>query len=353
MKRDSVLIVLTVILAVALVAGGMWMTKKSKVRDEAELKALKSELALLEDRLNSEISNTQDASVYYPNADSMRVTLSQLAENVRNDQRMLTNKPEEVIAKLAVYNGNKASYETALNAITSERDRGTGTAISDLKGQLGKAKADLEGAIKKNKALNVQLSKAIRSFRGAKKELDALKAQQSQANSLGTDLDELRTQLNVVMEERNQLKALVEEKDRTIARQDSLIATMQTKTVASVARRVYDFKASYLFKRLGRDYTVDLSSAADEHRAGRIDEISIAFKAGEFLFDDNEDKIAYLTLFKDNQPYKFVRLPIRVANDRGSQVLDVRKPRLESGSYTIRVFYKEEQVMPDYKFVIR
>jgi hypothetical protein len=156
-----------------------------------------------------------------------------------------------------------------------------------------------------------------------------------------------------VMEERDQLKMIVAEKDLTIARQDSLIASMQQKTATSVARRVYDFKATYLFKRLGRDYTVDLSSATDEHRAGRIDEINVNFRAGESLFDDNEDKIAYLTLYKDNQPYRFVRLPVRVANEKGTQVLDVRNPRLESGSYTLRVFYKEEQVMPDYKFAIR
>lgn len=353
MKRDSILIALTVLLAIALVAGGIWMSNKNKARNEADLKSLKTDLSQLEDRLNTEISNTQDASVFYPNADSMRVSLSQLAENVRNDQRMLANKKDEVIAKLAVYQSNKTSYESALNAITAERDRGTGTVISDLKGQLGKAKADLEAAIKKNKALSVQLSRAIRNFRGAKKELDALKAQQARASELGTDLDELRTQLTMVMEERDQLKQIVAEKELVIARQDSLIATLQQKTATSVARRVYDFKATYLFKRLGRDYTVDLSSATDEHRAGRIDNIDVTFRSGESLFDDNEDKIVYLTLLKDNQPYRFVRMPVRVSGDKGTQKLVVNNPRLESGNYTLRVFYKEEQVMPDYKFAIR
>ncbi|MCU0449894.1 MAG: hypothetical protein MUC97_08630 [Bernardetiaceae bacterium] len=352
-SQSTFVIILFALLAVGLAWWGFASANKLKDREKAELGQLKSDLSALEDRLNTEISNTQDPGFFYPNADSMRTALSGLAENVQNDQKMITNKPAEVVAKLTSYQNQRLNYERALNTIVGDRDRSTGGYISGLKTQMEKAKTDLDAAIKKNRALSAQLQRAVRNFRGAQKELNALKARQKAAESLGTDLDALRTQLSMVMEERDQLRTLIDEKDRTIARQDSIIAAMQQKTQTSVARRVYDFRAQYLFKRLGRDYNVDLSSATEEHRAGRIDEILVSFRAGESLFDDTDDKMVYLTMYKDNEPYRFVRLPIRVASDEGRQTLDVRKPRLESGSYTVRVFYKEEQVMPDYKFSIR
>ncbi|WP_448520093.1 hypothetical protein [Rhodoflexus sp.] len=349
-NKGTVAAVIAVLLATTLIAGAIWVNRTNLERDQKALKELRSDLDELAMRYDAEINNTQGAFPY-PNADSVRVELTQLAEAVNADRSMLTGKANEAVGKLDQLRANKIQYERRLNDIIASRDRGMSGYISDLKGQLAKTKLDLEEAMKKNRNLSGQLSKTIRLFKGAQKELEALKAEKARFDQLYQDQAAILLKLDSVISENEKLRDALAAAESIIQQQEEQIRTMQNRTATSIAKRVVDFRAKYLFRRgLGRDYEVELKGQT--HNASRVEKITVTFRVGDQMFDEGADRTLYITLFRNGQPYRFINTPVTpAANGIVTREFEIR-PRLERGKFTFRVTYQNQQVMDDYNFDI-
>ncbi|MCS7020118.1 MAG: hypothetical protein RMJ87_13975 [Cytophagales bacterium] len=350
-NKGTVAAVIAVLLATTLIAGAIWVNRSNTERDQKALKELRADLDELANRYDAEISHTQ-SGFPYPNVDSVRVELTQLAEALNADRTVLSGKSNEALAKLEQIRANKALYERRLNDIIAARDRNTGSYIGDLRGQLAKTKADLDEAMKKNRSLSAQLSKTIKLFRGAQKELEALKAEKARFDQLYQEQTAILLKLDSVIAENEKLRDALAAAESIIKQQEEQIRTMQARTATSIAKRVVDFRAKYLFRRgLGRDYDVELKGQV--HNAGRVEKITVSFRAGDQMFDDGADRTLYITLYRNGQPYRFINVPVTpAANGTVTREFEI-KPKLEAGKYTFRVTYQNQQVMDDYNFEIR
>lgn len=350
-NKGTVAAVIAVLLATTLIAGAIWVNRTNTERDQKALKELRSDLDELASRYDAEINNTQ-GGFPYPNADSVRVELAQLAEAVNTDRSILSGKPNEAAAKLEQIRANKMQYERRLNDIIASRDRSVGNYIGDLKGQLAKTKADLDEAMKKNRSLSGQLSKTIKLFKGAQKELDALKAEKARFDQMYQEQSAILLKLDSVVAENEKLRDALAAAESIIKQQEEQIRNMQARTATSVAKRIYDFRAKYLFKRgLGKDYDVELKGQT--HNAGRVDKITVNFRIGEQMFDEGADRTLYITLYRNGQPYRFINTAVTpAANGTVTREFEI-KPKLETGKFTFRVTYQNQQVMDDYNFEIK
>ncbi|MCS6967700.1 MAG: hypothetical protein RMJ44_00755 [Cytophagales bacterium] len=350
-NKGTIAAVIAILLATTLIAGAIWVNRTNTEREQKALRELRAELDELATRYEAEISHIQ-SGVPYPNVDSIRMELLQTAESIKTLRASLSGKVSETTAKLDQIKATKTDYERRLNNIIALRDRNTSAYIGDLKSQLAKTKADLDEAMKKNRSLSAQLAKTIRLFKGAQKELEALKAEKARFDQLYQEQTAILRKLDSVIAENEKLRDALAAAESIIKQQEEQIRKMQARNATSIAKRVVDFRAKYLFRRgLGRDYEVELKGQT--HNASRVEKITVTFRAGDQMFDEGADRTLYITLYRNGQPYRFINIPVTpAANGTVTREFEIR-PRLEAGKYTFRVTYQNQQVMDDYNFEIR
>jgi DNA repair exonuclease SbcCD ATPase subunit len=351
MKERSAFIAIIGLLAVALFAGWLMMSRKQKATDEQRLTNVKSDLKRLEDRINNELRGIEDGTFAFSATDSIKSGLVRVSESINKDRREILNDEKKASGKVDDFEKKIADYDNFVNEVSSERDRKTGGFISNLQEELKQTKARLEELMGKNKVLSGQLAKAIKQFKGAKQELERMKAEKARVDKILQEQTQLQDSLstslsNNATELRQQLIAA----QQRLNSQEAEIARLR-----GASMKAMDFKAYYVISRLGNDRVVLLDDKKlMKHKNGDIEKMFVEFRINEVFFDDGQDKKFELTLYRNGQPYKLIREPIIVGNPNVKTMFYMfdGKNKLEAGSYFLRLSYGDEGVIPDYKFVV-
>lgn len=351
-KEGVVFIAIVAILSVVLLFGGFWALKKQKQYETRDLQVLLQDLGELERRAGAETGYAKDGTSGLPNADSVVAELDRIADQIRNDKKQITNKPDEVLAKYNDYQQRKSTFANAIESAENLRNQYAANYISSIKGQVEKYKQDLDAAIKRNKSLAAQLGSAMKNLKLAKADLEKMKTQLAQIEKANTDLAALRGQLEQANAEKANLSSLLEQSKKMIEEQEARIASL-----LPLNQKILNFKAQYQLRSSGK--FIELGSSP-ENLPRQVDDINISFECGAAMFDnDDKDKIVYMTIFdKSNKPYRtFNRVALRMQFDAKAQLYKAKQryeisKKMEEGNYTIRLFYKEKQVLEDYKYTL-
>lgn len=339
-------IAVVAVLAAALFAAGIWAVNKQREIDENDLQQVKTELTSLENRLSAEIARTQDSLFVYSSPESIRTQLDSALAEIQKAKRQIATP--EASSQKAVFTEKRKFAETTLAAAEEDRNKNTGNFVLQAKGQISKYKGELDKAMKQNRYLSAQLAKQIKEFKGAKVELEQLKAEKQRLDAQFADQNVTRSQLDSLITDRNELRELLAKAQRQIAEQQTEINRL-----SQGEDKLSDFDATYLLK----DRQVSLNDPGKSATTADAKEITIKFKIGKKVFEPGDDQIIYLTLYdsKNNPVVMFKNQPITVKPD--AQGFTIQKfqfaKRLDKGDYLFRATHKERQLMPDYKFTLR
>ncbi|TAH19543.1 MAG: hypothetical protein EAZ08_08630 [Cytophagales bacterium] len=351
MKERSAFIAIIGLLAVALFAGWLMMSKRQRATDEQRLVNVKSDLKRLEDRINNEIRGIEDGTFAFSASDSLKAELLRATDEIGKDRREILADEKKATAKVGDFETKIAKYDEFVSGVSSERDRKTGGFISNLQEELKATKARLEELMGKNKVLSGQLAKTIKQFKGAKQELEKMKAEKARVDRILQEQSQLQDSLstslsNNTAELRQQLIAA----QQRLNSQEAEIARLR-----GASMKALDFKAYYVITRLGNDRVVLLDDKKlMKHKNGDIEKMFVEFRMNDVFFDDGQDKKFELTMYRNGQPYKLIREPIIVGSSSPKTMFYMfdGKNKLETGNYFLRLAYGDEAVTPDYKFTI-
>jgi hypothetical protein len=351
-KEGIVFIAIVAVLSIALFAGGFWVINTQKQRDKRDLQTMLEELSRLETRAATESGYAKDGIAGMPNADSVASELERVGEQIRKDKTQITNAPDAVLAKYKDFQDRKATYGNAIESAEAVRNQYASTYISSIKDQVAKYKTDLDAAIKRNKSLSAQLGGSMKNLKLAKADLDKMKAKLIALEKSGIEMQALRGQLEQSNAEKANLTSLLEQSKKMLQEQEARIQEL-----LPLNQRILNFKAQYQLRSSGK--FIELGSSP-ENLPRQVDDLNISFECGAALFDnDDKDKIVYMTIFdKTNKPYRtYNRVALRMQLDaktnlyKAKQRYEINK-KMDEGNYTIRLFYKEKQVLEDYKFTL-
>ena len=350
MKERSAFIAIIALLAVALFAGWLMMSKRQRATDEQRLVNVKSDLKRLEDRINNEIRGIEDGTFAFSSSDSVKSELLRVADEIGKDRREL-NDDKKALAKVGDFEGKISKYDEFVSGAAAERDRKTGGFISNLQDELKRTKARLEELMGKNKILSGQLARTIKQFKGVKQELEKMKAEKARVDRILQEQSQLQDSLstslsNNTAELRQQLIAA----QQRLNSQEAEIARLR-----GASMKALDFKAYYVISRLGNDRVVLLDDKKlMKHKNSDIEKMFVEFRVNDVFFDDGQDKKFELTMYRNGQPYKLIREPIIIGNTNQKTMFYMfdGKNKLEAGNYFLRLSYGDEAITPDYKFVI-
>lgn len=351
MKERSAFILIIALLAVALFAGWLMMSRRQRATDEQRLANVKADLKRLEDRINSEIRNIEEGTFAFSSSDSLKSELSRISDAVGKDRRAILNDEKKAIAEIGELETKVARYDEFISGVSMERDRKTGGFIANLQEELRKTKARLEELMGKNRTLSAQLANTIKQFKGARQEIERLKAEKARVDRILEEQTRLQDSLssslsNNATELRRQLIAA----QQRLNAQEAEIARLR-----GLSMKALDFKAYYVISRLGNDRVVLLDDKKlMKHKNNDIEKMYVEFRVSEIFFDDGQDKKFELTMYRNGQPYKLIREPIIVGNTNTKTMFYMfdGKNRLETGNYFLRLTYGDEPIIPDYKFVV-
>jgi multidrug efflux pump subunit AcrA (membrane-fusion protein) len=352
MKERSAFIAIIGLLAVALFAGWLMMSKRQRATDEQRIANVKSDLKRLEDRINNELRGIEDGTFTFSSNDSVKNELVRVADQINKDRREILNDEKKATTKVGDFEGKIAKYDEFLSGTTSERDRKTGGFIASLQEELRKTKARVEELMGKNRALSGQLAKTIKQFKGARQELDKMKAEKARVDRILQDQSRLQDSLSTSLSSNAaELKQQLIAAQQRLNSQEAEIARLR-----GMSMKALDFKAYYVISRLGNDRVVLLDEKTlMKHKNSDIEKMFVEFRVNDVFFDDGQDKKFELTMYRNGQPYKLIREPIIVGNTNQKTMFYMfdGKNKLETGSYFLRLTYGDEAVTPDYKFVVQ
>ncbi len=352
MRERSAFIAIIGLLAVALFAGWLMMSKRQRATDEQRITNVKSDLKRLEDRINNELRGIEDGTFAFSSNDSVKNELVRVADEINKDRREILNDEKKATAKVGDFEGKIAKYDEFLSGTASERDRKTGGFISNLQEELKKTKARVEELMGKNRALSGQLAKTIKQFKGARQELDKMKAEKARVDRILQDQSKLQDSLSTSLSSNAaELKQQLIAAQQRLNSQEAEIARLR-----GMSMKALDFKAYYVISRMGNDRVVLLDEKTlMKHKNNDIEKMFVEFRVNDVFFDDGQDKKFELTLYRNGQPYKLIREPIIVGNTNQKTMFYMfdGKNKLEEGNYFLRLTYGDEAVTPDYKFVVQ
>ncbi len=351
-KEGVVFIIIVAVLSAILLFGGVYFYKQKDQYETRDLNTLLQSLGELEKRAEAEISYAKDGTSGLPNADSLVAELDRVSEQIRNDKKQITNTPKAVTAKYKDYEQRRATFGNAIESAESLRNQYAANYITSIKSQVEKYKQDLDVAIKRNKSLSAQLGGALKNTKLAKADLVKMQAKLAEVMKEGQDLTALRSQLEQANAEKANLTSLLEQSKKMLQEQETRIAEL-----LPLNQKVLNFKAQYQLRSSGK--FIELGSSI-ENLPRQVDDLNFSFECGAAMFDnDDKDKLVYLTIFdKANKPYRtYNRVALRMQYDDNSKMYKAKQryevsKRIDEGNYTIRLFYKEKQVLEDYKFTL-
>jgi hypothetical protein len=351
-KEGVVFIIVVAILSALLFFGGLYAFKKNKEYATRDLQILLQDLGELEKRAGAEIGYAKDGTSGLPNADSLVAELDKVTEQIRNDRKQITNTPDAVLAKYADYQTRKGTFSNAIESAESLRNQYASNYIASIKSQVEKYKQDLDVAIKRNKSLAAQVGSSMKNLKLAKADLEKMKTKLAEIQKAGQDLTALRSQLEQANAEKANLTSLLEQSKKMLQEQEARIAEL-----LPLNQKILNFKAQYQLRSSGK--FIELGSSP-ENLPRQVDDLNVSFECGAALFDnDDKDKLVYMTIFdKANKPYRtYNKVGLRMQFDEKSKLYKAKQryeinKKLDEGTYTIRLFYKERQVLEDYKFTL-
>jgi DNA repair exonuclease SbcCD ATPase subunit len=351
MKERSAFIAIIGLLAVALFAGWLMMSRKQRATDEQRIINVKADLKRLEDRINNEIRGIEDGTFAFSSSDSIKSELVRVADEIGKDKREILNDEKKATLKVGDFEGKISNYDEFITRAASERDLKTGGFISNLQEELKRTKARLEELMGKNKSLSGQLAKTIKQFKGARQELEKMKAEKARVDRILQEQSELQDSLSTSLSSNTaELKQQLIAAQQRLNSQEAEIARLR-----GASMKALDFKAYYVISRLGNDRVVLLDDKKlMKHKNSDIEKMFVEFRINDVFFDDGQDKKFELTMYRNGQPYKLIREPIIVGNTNQKTMFYMfdGKNKLETGNYFLRLAFGDEAVTPDYKFVI-
>jgi hypothetical protein len=192
----------------------------------------------------------------------------------------------------------------------------------------------------------------MKNLKLAKADLEKMKVKLLDIQKAGNDLTALRGQLEQANAEKANLSSLLEQSKKMLQEQEARIAEL-----LPLNQRILNFKAQYQLRSSGK--FIELGSSA-ENLPRQVDDLNVSFECGAALFDnDDKDKIVYMTIFdKANKPYRtYNRVALRMKYDEKTKLYTAKQryeinKKMEEGNYVIRLFYKEKQVLEDYKYTL-
>lgn len=333
-----------VLLSIVLFAVGVWAVNTMKDKDTKALSQLSSDYQRLEKSYSDEIAKIDEAKLYYPNPDSVRQILSMNLDAIRKEKDFINNNGSSAIKKFDDLAGKKNTYTKALEDVTMLRDDYTMRTVSDLKQEIERIKKLLDEMKSKNASLSRQLANMIKKFKGAEKEVLALKEQKIKMDRLTGEMAAVRQSLDSANSDRDRLKTLLTQTEDMYRKQKEEVERLKGLTA-----RAYNFKATYEFK--DREVLLDDKG---KHKNQISKEIDITFEVGESLFDETDDsRLVYLTLMKDNKPFQIIKQAIRVEKNNSAKYKMKLDKKLADGNYALVLTYREKPIIADYKFRIR
>ncbi len=333
-----------IVLSIVLFAVGVWAVNTMKDKDAKALSQLSNDYQRLEKSYSDEIAKIDEAKLYYPNPDSVRQVLSMNLDAIRKEKDFINTNGGSAIKKFDELANKKDTYEKALDDVTVTRDSYTMQTVSDLKQEIERIKKLLDEMKAKNASLSRQLANMIKKFKGAQKEVDALKEQKIKMDRLTGEIGAIRQNLDSANSDRDRLKTLLAQTEDMYRKQKE-----ETERLKGLTSRAYNFKATYEFK--DREVLLDVNG---KHKNQISKEIDITFDVGESLFDDTDaSRLVYLTLMKDGKPFNVIKQAVRVEKNNSAKYKMKLDKKLPDGNYALSITYGEKPIMADYKFRIK
>ncbi|MCC5945866.1 MAG: hypothetical protein JJT94_13125 [Bernardetiaceae bacterium] len=339
------LVILTV-LSLCLLFGAIWAVEAVKSKNEKVLNELYVDFDRLEKAYADEILNLDGKIIPYRNPDSTRLALANIRKDIRLEKDNIFSDKAGTLKRINELYDKKKNYTNQINTVYAVKDEYAVKEIGLLKQEVNKYKQQLDDLIKKNKYLSGQYASVLDKYKGADAELKKLKAEKKKLDELLSEQEFTREQLDSLVTDRDALRELVAKSEELIQKQKEEIERLR-----GLTRRAYNFTAQYEFR--SRRVILD-KTGKHKGRIGR--EVMIAFDVGEGLFDDLEEgqeRVVYLTLYRNKQPYKIVKRPIRVLPTGRTEAQIYADRNLEDGDYYFMLTYKEEPIMDKFEFSIR
>ena len=347
-REGKTFIAVVVILCLVLVVGAIWAINAFRDSSRATLEALSKDFNRLEQAYTNEIRNIDDKLIPYKNSDSLRQVLLMTRNDIRNEKSIIDKDVKEntgqALERVGELQQKKLDYSERLGEVYSGKDEYAIGEISSLKEELKKNRERIEALLKQIQSYKNQLAGMTKKYNLSAAEVAKYKAEKAKIDKLLAEQQTSLAQLEQIGEDRTRLRELLTQSEELIQRQKEEIERLK-----GLTRKAYNFTAQYDFQN--RRVILDQTG---KHKGKIGKEIHLEFEVGEGLFEGNaQERIVYLTLYRNGKPYKVVKRPIPVLENGRTQAQIFVDKNLEDGDYYFDLTYKEESVMEQYKFRIR
>ncbi|WP_338761078.1 hypothetical protein WAF17_14790 [Bernardetia sp. ABR2-2B] len=347
-REGKTFIAVVAILSLVLVVGAIWATNAFKNSNKETLEALYKDFNRLEQAYSNEIRNIDNELIPYQNADSLRQVLLLTRNDIKVEKAQINatikEESDEALARVSELQQKKLDYSERLGQVYSGKDEYAIGEISTLKEELKKNRERIEALLKQIQSYKGQLASMTKKYKLSAAEVAKYKAEKAKLDKILSEQQTSLAQLEQIGEDRTKLRELLTQSEELIQRQKEEIERLK-----GLTRKAYNFTAQYDFQK--RRVILDQTG---KHKGKIGKEVHLEFEVGEGLFEgDAQERIVYLTLYRNGKPYKVVKRPIPVLENGRTQAQIFVDKNLEDGDYYFDLTYKEESVMDKYKFRIR
>ncbi|WP_375563211.1 hypothetical protein ACE193_11920 [Bernardetia sp. OM2101] len=343
-REGKTFIAVVAILSLVLVVGAIWATNAFKNSNTETLEALYKDFNRLEQAYSNEIRNIDNELIPYQNADSLRQVLLLTRNDIKVEKSQISESRDEALARISELQQKKLDYSERLGQVYSGKDEYAIGEISTLKEELKKNREYIAKLLKETQSYKSQLYSMTKKYKLSAAEVAKYKAEKAKLDKILNEQQTSLAQLEQIGEDRTKLRELLTQSEELIQRQKEEIERLK-----GLTRKAYNFTAQYDFQN--RRVILDQTG---KHKGKIGKEVHLEFEVGEGLFEgDAQERIVYLTLYRNGKPYKVVKRPIPVLENGRTQAQIFVDKNLEDGDYYFDLTYKEESVMDQYKFRIR
>ncbi|PIY08551.1 MAG: hypothetical protein COZ18_11740 [Flexibacter sp. CG_4_10_14_3_um_filter_32_15] len=343
-REGKTFIAVVIILSLLLVVGAIWATNAFRNSSRETLEALYKDFNRLEQAYSNEIRNIDNELIPYQNADSLRQVLLTTRNDIKYEKMIITDSVNVALERMSELQQKKLDYSERLGQVYSGKDEYAIGEISQLKEELKKNRERIETLLKQIQSYKSQLASMTKKYKLSAAEVAKYKAEKAKLDKILSEQQTSLSQLEQIGEDRTKLRELLTQSEELIQRQKEEIERLK-----GLTRKAYNFTAQYDFQK--RRVILDENG---KHKGKIGKEVHLEFEVGEGLFEgDAQERIVYLTLYRNGKPYKVVKRPIPVLENGRTQAQIFVDKNLEDGDYYFDLTYKEESIMDKYKFRIR
>ncbi len=342
-REGKTFIIVVIILSLFLVVGAIWATSAFRNSSRENLEALYKDFNRLEQAYSNEIRNIDNELIPYKNSDSLRQVLLRTRNDIKNEKAVISEDANKALERMSELQQKKLDYSERLGQVYSGKDEYAIGEITQLKEELKKNRERIEVLLKEIQSYKNQLASLNKKFKLSAAEAAKFKAENAKLDKLLTQQAASLAQMNASGEDKIKLRELLTQSEELIQRQKEEIERLK-----GLTRKAYNFTAQYDFQ--SRRVILDETG---KHKGKIGKEMHLEFEVGEGLFDGAKERIVFLSLYRNGQPYKVIKRPIPVLENGRTQAQIFVDKNLEDGDYYFDLTYKEQSVMDKYKFRIR